>query len=444
MIGIAAWWLNRHNTYETIIPAEAKLVIKIDMKTCMNNPIIQQKFQDLQQKALKNIQGIDWEKPIYIFVTPNEYICTVASVTDEKLLASSLQNLPTNWKPTKSNIDEDATWNSLKNGWQIAYKKHAILLMGPGNQQEAGTIRQTMREILNEDYDESFMSTPFYDELNQLKGDLNMISHINVLPIPYNTFMKLQLPENVSAQQTYLCSEIKIYQNKLCIQNTLNSNDKEAEKILEQQVTPQLTHFKSFINTNNGIILYMHTYGEKLLHILREDPNFRAMLAGMNQVIDADLILRSIKGESLLQIQNFSESEVPTFTLQAQLADQNFMEKFPDWQKSAQEKKDMFIRPTHEGYHISYKNQHFFFNAGNNQLLLSSNAQIQCPKVKNSPHIMQSVTYMSINFDKLWRSSTNIQKNNSTNFIQSISEQLKSLEFKAKNCKKSTIDIYFR
>lgn len=90
--------------------------------------------------------------------------------------------------------------------------------MGPGNQQEAGTIRQTMREILNEDYDESFMSTPFYDELNQLKGDLNMISHINVLPIPYNTFMKLQLPENVSAQQTYLCSEIKIYQNKLCIQ----------------------------------------------------------------------------------------------------------------------------------------------------------------------------------------------------------------------------------
>lgn len=50
MIGIAAWWLNRHNTYETIIPAEAKLVIKIDMKTCMNNPIIQQKFQDLQQK----------------------------------------------------------------------------------------------------------------------------------------------------------------------------------------------------------------------------------------------------------------------------------------------------------------------------------------------------------------------------------------------------------
>lgn len=142
--------------------------------------------------------------------------------------------------------------------------------------------------------------------------------------------------------------------------NTLNSNDKEAEKILEQQVTPQLTHFKSFINTNNGIILYMHTYGEKLLHILREDPNFRAMLAGMNQVIDADLILRSIKGEALLQIQNFSESEVPTFTLQAQLANQNFMEKFPDWQKSAQEKKDMFIRPTHEGYHISYKNQHFF------------------------------------------------------------------------------------
>ena len=83
----------------------------------------------------------------------------------------------------------------------------------------------------------------------------------------------------------------------------------------------------------------MHTYGEKLLHILREDPNFRAMLAGMNQVIDADLILRSIKGEALLQIQNFSESEVPTFTLQAQLANQNFMEKFPDWQKVLKKRK---------------------------------------------------------------------------------------------------------
>lgn len=69
MIGIAAWWLNRHNTYETIIPAEAKLVIKIDMKTCMNNPIIQQKFQDLQQKALKNIQGIDWEN-LYTYSLP--------------------------------------------------------------------------------------------------------------------------------------------------------------------------------------------------------------------------------------------------------------------------------------------------------------------------------------------------------------------------------------
>lgn len=444
MIGIITWWFNRHHTYEAVIPAEAKLIVKLDVQACHNNPIIQQKLHVFQQDTFKKLQGINWEKPIYIFVTPNEYIGAIASVSEEESLLRSLHTLPANWQPTKNVVDDDATWSTLKNGWQIACRTDVILLMGPGSQQEAGTIRQTMREILNEDYDESFLSTPYYKVLNQLKGDINMISHINVLPIPYNLFMKLQLPESISSQQTYLSSEIKVYRDKLSIQNTLNCNDEKTDEILQCQKSPQLKYFKSFINTNNGIILYMHTYGKKLLRTLREDQNFRAMLAGMNQVIDADLILRAIKGEVLLQIQDMNSNEIPTFTLQAQLANQKFLEKIPDWQKSAKGKKDMFIRPVRGGYEVSYKNNHFFLKAENNQLLLSSKPNVQQSLSKSSPQIKQSTTYMSINFAQLWRQTATTQKNYSVSLQQTISDQLKLLEFKAKDSKYSTINIYFR
>lgn len=443
MIGIATWWFNRHHTYETIIPAESKLVIKIDYHSCRNNPIIQQKIQDIQQKILNGIQGIDWNKPIYIFVTPNEYIGIVGAISDHKALTSSLNALPTDWKPTDKVTDDDATWSTLKNGWQLAWRSNAILLMGPGSQQEAGIIRQTMREIMNEDYNESFLSTPYYKSLNQLKGDINMISRINVLPVPYNTFIKLQLPENISVQQTYLCSEIQVKKDKLHIQNTIYSNDEKDEKTLIHQPSPLLGHFKSYVDTSNRITLYMHTTGKKLLHILREEPDFRAMLGGMNQVIDADQMICSIKGEVLLQIRNWSVDQFPTFVLQAQLDNQDFLHNVSNWQENAKGKKEMSIHSIHNGYEVSYKNYHLFFKAENNQLLMTSGPSIQASPAKMPPCINQSTMYMTINFAKLWNNNST-QKSDTTNLLYEIGQQLNILEFKAKNSKFSTIDLYYR
>lgn len=362
---ILGWWIASRTTYINIIPKEAKCVVKIDLKqlsAAAGNPT---NAKERLEKALgMKLSGIDLSQPLYVFITPNEYFAVVGAVSNADSIKMAAQAWPDKWALDHTDEDEDASWGALKNGWQLAWNKSSVLLLGPGTVQERSEMRQTMRQLIEEDADESYPETPKWKKLNNLRGHINMISSIDALPTPYNLFMELALPNRIPSEKVDVCSEIKFDNTGINIDNRITSDDDGVTKLLaDRSLQPAMLKgiFTSAVDKNDVAWLTMTAKGNDLLEMLHNDQTVRALLAALDQGIDADMMTRSIDGELSLRIPSLTKDGTPAYALTAQLANKKFENDIDYWKSSLKGKKDMSLVNSGKGYLFSYKDKALYF-----------------------------------------------------------------------------------
>ena len=145
-------------SYEDCIPDEAKAVVQIET----------QKAQEIVSSLAEywgiQASGINLTKPLYTFITPNEYIGFVAQVKNEQEIAANIQRLFKEHKCMAPRKNNDLNWTWLNAGWQMAWNSQTLIILGPGTIQEQDMLTQTISKLFDFRSSDSFIHTDNYNE----------------------------------------------------------------------------------------------------------------------------------------------------------------------------------------------------------------------------------------------------------------------------------------
>lgn len=354
------WW---PRSYEQIIPAQAKAVVRLDPARLQK---VWGKESPFKEMIGGQTDGIDWAKPLYAFVTPNEYIGLVAAMGDEAALRKLTEAWAKQGKCLPAEETDGRPWVWLKAGWLLTWDSRSVLLLGPGVAGERDVLRQSMTRLL--DGDNPFTSTPAYKRLLQAGGDAQLFATLDALPTPYNLLFRLSVPASCdpAAVQLFAAATLRPQSggaSTLTLQSELTSENPDILQALDAQERAKQPILPPKALPDSALFaLATCTDGKPLIELLRTDHTLRDLLMGLNQTIDADRMLASVHGLLTLEISGLGKDWIPTFCLRAETQARDLFADASYWMESAARQKDVTLqRRDADNFILTGKEQSLIF-----------------------------------------------------------------------------------
>ena len=177
---LLTWWLWPKG-YEDFIPAQSKAVIRINPAKIKDQAGGQTLPACLGEMMAGTTSGIDMSKPVYAFITPNEYFCITAKIDDEDEFARALAQKA---KLNTGNIDKSdgRNWAWINSGWLVSWDNSNMLCIGPGVAKERDLLRQTITAMINSG--DNFTSTDAFNKLKAIDGSIQIYTQLDAVPAP--------------------------------------------------------------------------------------------------------------------------------------------------------------------------------------------------------------------------------------------------------------------
>lgn len=358
--------------YADIVPAGAKAVLRIDARKLADKPASASALLSLLPKPLP--EGLDWQQPVYIFVTPDEYIGCVAAVSDEGLLRSSLESGGKNALAARPVEQDGRMWCRLGDGWQMTWDDDALLLLGPGTIQEETALRQAMLRMISASEDVGFAHSQRISRLEQEKGDMQLFSTLDALPAPLSLLFRLDIPAACPSAETLLFASITLEGEQASLRSRLCSENAEADAALKAHARQQLLAgnvYPASIPADALFFMAFSARGDELLKTLQKEPASKALLAGLNSSIDANALLNSVDGTVSLSISSLGKDFSPTCLLAAEADARKALADVPYWKQSLPEGKAS-LTDVPGGYLLATGKQRLYFGETGKWLRLST------------------------------------------------------------------------
>lgn len=365
--------------YDDCIPDEAKAVIQIDAQKC------KEEISSLAAYWGIRPNGINLKKPLYAFITPNEYIGLVAEVSNEQEIALNVQRLFKEHKCMAPQKAGGLMWAWLNEGWQLAWNSHTLMILGPGTIQEQDMLTQTISKLFDFHRSESFMHTEKYSMLEKQKGDLKLYSALDALPTPFNLIFRLDVPTNIDPASCNLYAGMKLGKETK-LEGKITGDEEETNAELEdyEQHNPPISKvFPNYISEYTLFTLVSRSKENHLFELLRQDDTFNQLLQGLNRTIDANNMLQNINGNVTLLITHLDKEKTPTFSLQAETSDKDLMVNAPSWFEKAKQQKDVSLTKRGNEYILKSKEKELFFGQKNKIIFFRDQDTGDADKGKN-------------------------------------------------------------
>ena len=378
-------------SYDEIIPADAKAVAEFTLT------------ESIKKSLPAGLTGsaVDLDSPLYAFVTQSEYMGLVVQVRDVHALAIAMTEAHKKGMVSSAPRQKDGLWWTEADGWQIGWNDNALLVYGPGVISDRAALRKTMSQLFDSDY-ESFSQSEDYAKFESLTGAFKMVASLDVLPTPYNMLFSMGMPEGVSPSDVkmYASASAEIEEGEdITINCKLSSERQDVENAYKEKAKSNEKIKGTLISSapeGTFLSFLTNTEGKSLLASFRKDRTTRMMLAGANQGIDADLMIKSIRGDMAVFIPSFSKNGTPDYLLLAELSSKSFLTDIPYWKQSVKGNKDISLTSVGDGYLISSQDIKTYFGVKGNVLYLSSSEKLAnevCQK--NSACLSPSVASMA-------------------------------------------------
>ena len=366
-------------SYEDCIPDEAKAVVQIET----------QKAQEIVSSLAEywgiQASGINLTKPLYAFITPNEYIGFVAQVKNEQEIAANIQRLFKEHKCMAPRKNNDLNWTWLNAGWQMAWNSQTLIILGPGTIQEQDMLTQTISKLFDFRSSDSFIHTDKYTTMNQQEGDIKIFSTLDAFPTPFSLLFRLDVPSDIDPTAFNLFAGVHLGKITQMI-GEITCDEKEtlaAYEAFERQNSPISQVHPSYISENSLFFLASWTKGNHLFELLRQDATFNQVLQGLNRTIEANSLLQNINGNTSLLITHLSKDMTPTFSLQAETNNKNLMTNAASWIEKAKQQNGVTLTKTGNTYCLKSKEKELFFGQNKDLLFFKSNHSIDSDKGKD-------------------------------------------------------------
>lgn len=439
---LIAWWL-MPKSYEELIPAQAKAVVRIVSAEMQNQT---NALSTLQNTLGISADGIDASSPIYAFITPNEYIGFVAKTGNEQAISNQIARLALQKKCLPTEKIDNINWAWLNSGWLLAWNDRVVWALGPGVASERDLLRQTMTSML--ETSDCFTKTDAYKHLESQGGTMQMFATLDALPTPYNLLFRLNIPSDFDPSAIQMFASICTKNNEWIVKSNLTSENESIVKALEAKRKENNDNYLSVSSLNNNHLFSLATKstGKQMLQLLKTDATLRGLLMALNQTIDADKIISNCNGLFTLSIDSISSNWEPSFCLKFDTKANNQFSDADYWMESAKKQKEVDLKrfsPTSYYLRSEKQNVYFGLNDANNKVYFASPAMLKCINEKNTWSTTISnknvTAYFYINLQKLYAQPC--MKNGASNIIKMLLPGNKAVTYIATDGLKSTLII---
>ncbi|MBQ8969494.1 MAG: DUF4836 family protein [Bacteroidaceae bacterium] len=323
--GVWAWLYLRSNIDDMAdsLPADLTMVGRWDLKRAMAEYGIEQEKVEQFVEELGET-GIDYTIPGYVFAVQG-YLGAIVPLDDDAAFENFLLK-----KSHPTQRQRGMKWSGIDGKWIIGYDENRAMIMGPALGAELDNLRNTIAQCMHQRKGDSGKKSPLYAILAQCEEPIAMAGSLQLLcnlPAIGETLKPLaELPIN-------LTMGFHAEKKRLNLSLTLMSENANANKFFDQ-LDEAFRPINGSLVTSSPSRPFLHleagVNGERLLAILRENPDVCTKLLLANTLFDADLMLKNISGDLALSMPAMAWLK-PAILLQVEMKSMDFLDNVVDW-----------------------------------------------------------------------------------------------------------------
>lgn len=309
-------FLCRKNAYTSSLPEQMQAVAMLDVRKLGKEHVF---VPSAEQKAFLENSGLDFEKRIFAFVDGENSTGVLLPLTSRKSWESFLRG-----RGLTVESQRGMYWTQWGN-WLLVFSDDRCLAYGPLSEQEMDRTRGKMAGLMRQD------GKPDNRLLQQMGLDDDVPLRLAFSATQVRHLMMRFVPEMVDAGSGLFDGDVfvnlKPQGKNLLLDANLVCPDAEANTSF---LLPLGRNAVDKLSPDLLANLSVGVDGELLLKSLRKIPHLRTQLLALNMCIDADMMIRSVKGALTLNIPRTGDA-LSGSLLKAQLSDTRFLQNSSDW-----------------------------------------------------------------------------------------------------------------
>ena len=355
MVAVVACSNNQYEDYMTVIPKDVKGVAAVRFDNVVNktgvarSPLIRLALNKMSSamsadvetkvKALiddPSLSGIDFSRPAYAFAVNDKMFGLTLKVEDASMLDELVGTLVKLDVCSKVKKSDGYQWSSLADGSASMVYNDNTLLIVFANSETPKALNQMMLDLMRQDADDSFVSTPQFTKLREQKfEDLQVYFNVGFGNYVNADFMKELLPTGANPADYDVVAGLNLREGGVDVQSLLFSTNEQAQAELDNSfasLKPMKGEYINKIPLGTKMWVCMGANGDKLVGLLKRVPKVKEALLAAGFVIDAEQMLRSIDGDVLI----YAKPDQEEAGMYAQLGNTDFMKDVDSWMESAE------------------------------------------------------------------------------------------------------------
>ncbi len=357
------------NDCSVAVPHDSSLVAKIDLRSLLEQDGIQ--LDDLSSGPFSlDKLGIDFSQPAYAFAYQSYFGAIIPMKDMQRLLDLTFL------MHSKVEQQRGLQWTVFGGSFLVCYDDKKAMVIGPATSSEQEELRGVLYNCMKQTPKDG--GSDLMERLWERREPIALATSLNALPGRYLNYLKSAMPEGLSAEDFIISAGLKTEGNTLTMNVYLSAEGAKAKEFLARVNAAfrpmDATLFEaapegSFLHLEAGI------EGDKLIELLRQNPDTRTKMLGMNMILDLDMILKSIHGDVAFTLPRFGLFDTPML-LQANVADDKFMQNVDSWNEGVTEQTGIRFTPAGGGnYRFTYNFETYYFGVHNRRLFLTNKSE---------------------------------------------------------------------
>lgn len=322
------------DTYCRVIPKDAALLARIDMKTLVAD-------NDIDPKALaqkmglgdENTEiGLDFASPVYVFASVDQVMGVVAAIDDADKLEAFLNDKAEKKESGPVEEQRGYKWVQLDTYGLMVWDGDILLAMSG---KSADQLRNTMADLMAQDKDASIMATKMYEESAESKESLSLIVDGKAAGTVAKQISTIRMvAPMVNTDDIHLKVTLAIKDNKATLATDILPQTDAAKGAIEEMGKGLKTISGDLIDKGiSSPILWVGTSidGEKLSEELHAIEPVHQALTLADAAIDVNRILKSLDGDMSLALDMNVGEMMPHYLLNVTTNNTDYLKDVEYW-----------------------------------------------------------------------------------------------------------------
>ena len=359
-----------HYDYLNVLPQDARALLRVNLSSMASELDLDSReaIQLLQNWQIDK-SGVDFNLPSYGFVSREGFFGLVFPIAKDGQFKRFLEQ---NHREVEN--QRGYHWITLES-WLACFDKSKCLIMGPASSGEMGPLRNQMHALMSQ----KEHKVEALSQLDRMSGSAAFFAHLDVVPQIYSSFISNLLPKDVDLNEVSLCSSLKVDSKALKLETKLLSENRQILdnfKTLNDMARPIQGDMIHFCPESPFFFATANVEGEKLLEILRKDKTIRRTMVGLNMVVDADMMIQSVKGDVAVTMPRFNLQKPEVFFC-GNLQKQDFLQNVDSWKTGLAQSFGVEFRVLKDhDFSLGYGDKSGYFGVRKNKLYVATSQDV--------------------------------------------------------------------